>query len=154
MWKIFKPFEQLCVIVVTMAIFQLLITILLYFGGYHFHASYGFYGNSQEDAMECRRGWDWIPSVTWQFIWSWIIGPYYLVKSKHISDTHYWRIQIVISIAACLPGTPMWLIFLYIHNDNTQNVQTWLVAAFWYCAAESMGCSTLIMFLGSYQEYL
>ena len=99
-WKVLKPFEGLTLAVIVFAVIQLLVTTVLYFGGRHYHSTFGFYGNPNANPLQCRRGLDWIPSVAWQFIWCWVIGPYYLIKTRKIEDTHYWRIQTITSIIA------------------------------------------------------
>ncbi|KAJ9654133.1 hypothetical protein H2201_009047 [Coniosporium apollinis] len=124
--------ERVFVLVVFGTIFEFFATVVLYFGGYQFHPSYGFYGNPNATPLQCRKGWEWVPSVGWQFFWSWIVGPYMLWKVRKIKDTHYWKVQTVAAIIAGMPGTPLWLIFLYVWTPQTQVIQAWLIPAFWF----------------------
>lgn len=61
----------------------------------------------------CRKGLEWIPSSIWQLWWSCFYGPYLLYKVRNIKDLHYWRLQIVFSVIAGFPGSPLWLAALY-----------------------------------------
>jgi hypothetical protein len=59
--------------------------------------------------MACRRGWEWWPSIAWQFAWSWLYAPYLLIKVRKIDDTHGWRLQ---TIVCCLAGYGLFLLFV------------------------------------------
>lgn len=71
-----------------------------------------------------------VPSVLWQFLWSWGFGPYVLWKTRKIQDTHYWSISTRLSVLAGLPGTPMWLAFLY--SSRFDNFNSYWPAAMWF----------------------
>ncbi|KAK5048068.1 hypothetical protein LTR84_006258 [Exophiala bonariae] len=73
------------------------------------------FGNSQSAAenLQCRRGWEWWPSIAWQLFWAWIYAPILLWRVRNIRDVHGWRSQTVVCIVAGLPASPMWLIALY-----------------------------------------
>ncbi|ETN37755.1 uncharacterized protein HMPREF1541_07378 [Cyphellophora europaea CBS 101466] len=68
----------------------------------------------REQASQCRKGWEWWPSIAWQFAWSWIYAPYLLYKVRSIKDTHGWRLQTACTCIAGLPASPMWLAALYL----------------------------------------
>ncbi|GJP87291.1 integral membrane protein [Aspergillus niger] len=63
--------------------------------------------------------------------WSWIVGPVVLWKSRHIHDTHGWRVQTIGCVIANLPATPMWLIALHVPAMEPVN-QYWLPPQ-WIC---------------------
>ncbi|KAI2813549.1 hypothetical protein CBS115989_9361 [Aspergillus niger] len=71
------------------------------------------------------------PGVFGQVFWSWIVGPVVLWKSRHIHDTHGWRVQTIGCVIANLPATPMWLIALHVPAMEPVN-QYWLPPQ-WIC---------------------
>ncbi|KAJ3453323.1 hypothetical protein MRS44_017570 [Fusarium solani] len=78
--------------------FQLFLTIFMFLISRKFHPSFGIPGTEvtgTEDYQKSQmgRGWEWWPSVFWQFFWAWIVAPYIL-----------WNLH----------ATPMWLIALYV----------------------------------------
>ena len=76
---------------------QIIVTTILYFGSYRFHASYGFF-SEHVNPWKCRRGLEWIPTVFWQAIWTFFVGPYVLFKTRNIHDIHYWALQTRLAI--------------------------------------------------------
>ncbi|KAK7955075.1 hypothetical protein PG988_015769 [Apiospora saccharicola] len=105
---------------------QLALTFLIYFGSEMFHPSYGFFhlqvpGTEQQRATLCFTGWEWWLSIVWQFFWAWFYAPYTLWKTRHIHDTHGWRIQTICCCIAGLPASPMWLIGLYVPQMEPVN---------------------------------
>lgn len=44
--------------------------------------------------FKCLTSHRW-PGVLAQFVWSWIIAPYVLWKSRNIQDTQGWRVQTI-----------------------------------------------------------
>ncbi|KAL8721584.1 MAG: hypothetical protein Q9225_001748 [Loekoesia sp. 1 TL-2023] len=60
---------------------------------------YGVVSHHTSPAM-CRRGWEWIPSVVWQFLWNYFFGPYLLWKIRMIRDIYHWRLQTIIAVVA------------------------------------------------------
>ncbi|KAH6651374.1 hypothetical protein F5144DRAFT_480637 [Chaetomium tenue] len=99
---------------------QLLVVIIIYMISRKFHSDFGIpgtevYGSSpMEIAMKQGRGWEWWPSIVWQFVWAWIVAPIILWQSRHIHDTHGWQLQTMACCIAGLPAAPMWLIALYV----------------------------------------
>lgn len=67
-----------------------------------------------EIAIQQGRGWEWWPSLFWQFLWAWIVAPIILWRSRGIKDTHGWQLQTIACCIAGLPAAPMWLIALYV----------------------------------------
>ncbi|RMZ79954.1 hypothetical protein DV738_g3009, partial [Chaetothyriales sp. CBS 135597] len=62
---------------------------------------------------ECRKGWEWWPSIAWQLAWTWLYAPYLLWKVRGINDVHGWRVQTLVCCLAGLPASPLWLLALY-----------------------------------------
>ncbi|KAG6033340.1 hypothetical protein E4U41_006932 [Claviceps citrina] len=80
--------------------FQLLLTILMYLISRKFHHGWGLpgtavHGTDMEQKTEMGRGWEWWPGIFWQFVWAWLVAPYILWRSRHIHDTHGWRVQTI-----------------------------------------------------------
>ncbi|SPQ17616.1 6647b2b8-ff0e-429a-a269-2ca5ddaec8df [Thermothielavioides terrestris] len=99
---------------------QLLIVIIIYMVSRKFHPDFGVPGtevtgkSAAEIAMKQGRGWEWWPSIVWQFVWAWIVAPIVLWRSRGIRDTHGWQRQTIACCIAGLPAAPMWLIALYV----------------------------------------
>ncbi|KAJ6120644.1 hypothetical protein N7523_004924 [Penicillium sp. IBT 18751x] len=98
---------------------QVFLTILMYLISRKWHSSWGIPGTEvtgtiMEQKSEQGRGWEWWPSVAWQFFWSWVFAPYILWQSRNIHDTQGWRTQTIGCAIAMLPATPLWLIGLYV----------------------------------------
>ncbi|KAH6853119.1 hypothetical protein B0I37DRAFT_358579 [Chaetomium sp. MPI-CAGE-AT-0009] len=99
---------------------QLFVVIIIYMISRKFHSDFGIpgtevYGSSpMEIAMKQGRGWEWWPSIVWQFVWAWIVAPIILWQSRGIHDTHGWQRQTMACCIAGLPAAPMWLIALYV----------------------------------------
>lgn len=149
-WKQLSTVRRTYVGILLGLALQLLITVFLFFGSHIFHKAYGLWGEYGNTAR-CRRGVEWIPSVFWQFLWSAIFGPYILFRTLHIHDTHYWALQTKLAILAwyvpphscrwssanrlsccSLPGTPLWLAFLYTTTPAVARVNKYFVPAGWF----------------------
>ncbi|KAL8838904.1 MAG: hypothetical protein Q9170_001941 [Blastenia crenularia] len=78
----------------------------------------------------CRRGWEWAPSVIWQFLWNFFFGPYLLWKIRMIRDIYHWRLQTIIAVVAGVPGTPLWLAAVY--TDKFGPVNKYWLPAMWF----------------------
>ncbi|KAH6889424.1 hypothetical protein B0T10DRAFT_513920 [Thelonectria olida] len=99
--------------------FQFVLTIVMYLVSRKFHKSFGVPGTEVTGTEEQKkssqgRGWEWWPSVFWQFFWAWIIAPVILWKARGIHDTQGWRFQTIACCLANLHATPMWLVALYV----------------------------------------
>ncbi|KAH6633852.1 hypothetical protein B0J18DRAFT_514 [Chaetomium sp. MPI-SDFR-AT-0129] len=98
---------------------QLLVVVIIYMISRKFHSDFGIPGTEVtgstplEIAMQQGRGWEWWPSIVWQFIWAWIVAPIILWRSRGIHDTHGWQKQTIACCIAGLPAAPMWLIAIY-----------------------------------------
>ncbi|KAK0735250.1 hypothetical protein B0T26DRAFT_633161 [Lasiosphaeria miniovina] len=116
---------------------QLFVVVLFYMMSRKFHADFGVPGTEApgntpaEISMHQGRGWEWIPSLFWQFLWAWVFAPIILWKSRGIHDTHGWRLQTVVCCIAGLPAAPMWLIALYVPAMAPVNV--YFVPPQWIC---------------------
>ncbi|TLD27686.1 hypothetical protein E2P81_ATG10974 [Venturia nashicola] len=112
-------------------IVQLIVALIIFGGSRKFHASYGFFNEWVADDR-CRVGMEWGPSVVWQFLWSSVFGPYVLLRTRDIRDTHYWALQTRMAVIAGLPGTPLWLAFIYTHNPNLIQINKYFKPAGWF----------------------
>lgn len=99
---------------------QFILTIIMWCLSKKFHPSWGVAGTEVHPGSEEYRksqvgkGWEWWPSVFWQFLWAWIVAPYILWQARGVNDTQGWRVQTVACCIANLHATPMWLIALYV----------------------------------------
>ncbi|KAI8265426.1 hypothetical protein K4K58_011247 [Colletotrichum sp. SAR11_239] len=84
---------------------QACLTIGMWLACKKYHPTFGIPGteirgsNVMEQLVDLGRGWEWWPTVAWQFLWSWIIAPTMLWKAWGIRDTMAWRTQ---TIGCCL----------------------------------------------------
>ncbi|PSN74900.1 hypothetical protein BS50DRAFT_540537 [Corynespora cassiicola Philippines] len=112
-------------------IISLLPALILFFGSRRFHASYGFFG-PEVDALHCRRGPEWIPSILVQLFWTAIVGPWILWKIRRVNDVHYWAWQTRLAIFAGLPGTPLWMTFTYANVPGMVSINKFFAPAGWF----------------------
>ncbi|KAF2265181.1 hypothetical protein CC78DRAFT_208083 [Lojkania enalia] len=106
-------------------------TIILFFASRRFHASYGVFG-PVVDAISCRRGPEWVPSIFIQLFWTAIVGPWILWKIRRINDVHYWAWQTRLAIIAGLPGTPLWMAFTYSNMPAIYSINRYFAPAGWF----------------------
>ncbi|OAA44150.1 Regulator of G protein signaling superfamily [Metarhizium rileyi] len=116
--------------------FQLFLTILMWTISQKFHSGWGIpgtevSGTEMEQKMKMGRGWEWWPSIFWQFVWAWVVAPYILWKSRSINDTHGWRTQTIGCAVAGLHATPMWLVALYV--PAMEPINKYFVPPQWIC---------------------
>ncbi|KAK3328794.1 hypothetical protein B0H66DRAFT_1439 [Apodospora peruviana] len=101
-------------------VMQLIVVVVIFMISRKFHPSFGIPGTEvtgttpQEIFVQQGRGWEWWPSLFWQFLWAWVIAPVILWQSRGIHDTHGWQLQTIACCIAGLPAAPMWLIALYV----------------------------------------
>ncbi|GFP54450.1 hypothetical protein TASIC1_0004007400 [Trichoderma asperellum] len=105
--------------------FQLFMAVFMYLISRKWHSSWGIpgtevSGTEMEQKVEMGRGWEWTPSIFWQFFWAWIVAPLTLWRARDIHDTQGWRTQTILLHAA-----PMWLIALYVPGMEVIN-QYWI----------------------------
>ncbi|KAE8833111.1 hypothetical protein CFE70_004161 [Pyrenophora teres f. teres 0-1] len=105
--------------------------ILLFFGSRRFHAGYGFFGQPA-DFHQCRRGFEWIPSIIVQLFWTMLVGPWILWKIRDIKDVHSWAWQTRLAIIAGLPGTPLWIAFTYSNWGGVNLINHFFAPAGWF----------------------
>lgn len=91
-------------------------------------SSYGAVSHAKGQAL-CRKSPEWTPSAFWQLAWSWVYGPYLLLRVRDIHDIHYWRLQIICSVISGLPGTPLWLAAVF--STGFHSVNRWWVPPMW-----------------------
>ncbi|RDI83204.1 hypothetical protein Vi05172_g6929 [Venturia inaequalis] len=131
-WARHRTIEQRTYdLIVVGVIVQLVVAAIIFGGSRKFHPSYGFFGQWVTDD-QCRLGTEWVPSVMWQFLWASVFGPYILLRTRDIRDTHYWALQTRMAIIAGLPGTPLWLAFIYTRNKNLIQINRYLKPAGWF----------------------
>ncbi|KAF7562153.1 hypothetical protein G7046_g1995 [Stylonectria norvegica] len=99
--------------------FQLCLTVFMFLISRKFHHSFGIpgtetTGTDTHQKSQMSRGWEWWPSVFWQFFWAWIVAPVILWQARGIRDTQGWRVQTIACSLASLHATPMWLVALYV----------------------------------------
>ncbi|KAI9773048.1 MAG: hypothetical protein M1840_008168 [Geoglossum simile] len=93
---------------------------------------------------KCRTGWEWLPSILWQFLWAWGIGPFVLFKIRHIKDIHMWRLQTSLCIISGLPGSPLWMASVY--SPAFASVGKYWPPAVWFAPGLMMMESVSIFF--------
>ncbi|KAF4969839.1 hypothetical protein FSARC_2997 [Fusarium sarcochroum] len=119
----FKSLDYSKKILVTVGcgmVIQIILTFIMWCLSRKFHASWGLVGTEVHPGSEeykksqMGKGWEWWPSVFWQFFWAWIVAPYILWQSRGINDTQGWRTQTIACCIANLHATPLWLIAMYV----------------------------------------
>ncbi|KFA64871.1 hypothetical protein S40285_02848 [Stachybotrys chlorohalonatus IBT 40285] len=118
--------RRVLLLVGTGMLFQFLLTLVMFLVSRKFHPSFGIPGTEvtgtpAEQRAEAGRGWEWWPSVFWQFFWAWLVAPFILWKARKLNDTQGWRTQTIACCIANLHATPMWLVGLYIPEMATVN---------------------------------
>ncbi|KAF4985634.1 hypothetical protein FGRMN_11144 [Fusarium graminum] len=107
---------------------QFTLTIVMWCISRKFHPSWGVVGTEvhpgtkEYEKSQVGKGWEWWPSVVWQFLWAWIVAPYVLWHSRGVNDTQGWRTQTIACCIANLHATPMWLVALYVPAMEPVNV--------------------------------
>ncbi|KAI6351176.1 hypothetical protein MCOR25_010093 [Pyricularia grisea] len=135
-WKLEYERRIVVVVCVGMAL-QFLLLVTMYLLSRKYHPSFGIPGtevtttNPLERIMQLYSGWEWWPSILWQFFWAWIVAPYILYKSRGIKDTLGWRVQTIACCIAGLPATPLWLAALYLPSFAAVN--RYFIPPQWIC---------------------
>ncbi|KAJ5683631.1 hypothetical protein N7462_006796 [Penicillium macrosclerotiorum] len=112
------------------------LSVLTYLISRKWHSSWGIPGTEVHGAKMAQlaaegQGWEWCPSVIWQFFWSWVVAPVVLWKSRNIHDTQGWRTQTICCAISNLHATPMWLIALYV--PGMEPVNKYWIPPQWIC---------------------
>merc|ERR1712000_15388 len=110
--------------------FQLFLTFFMFIISKKFHPSFGIdgtetHGTAAEKAAAAKVGWEWWPSVFWQFLWAWVVAPIILWRARNLHDSLGWRVQTIGCCLAGLHATPMWLVALYVPEMAVVN-QYWI----------------------------
>ncbi|EHK44472.1 putative GPCR GprK-type [Trichoderma atroviride IMI 206040] len=110
--------------------FQLFMAIFMYLISRKWHSSWGIpgtevHGTEMEQKVEMGRGWEWTPSILWQFFWAWIVAPLTLWRARDIHDTQGWRTQTILCAVSSFHASPMWLFALYFPDMEKVN-QYWI----------------------------
>ncbi|KAF2274769.1 uncharacterized protein EI97DRAFT_99695 [Westerdykella ornata] len=119
--------------------------IILFFWSRRFHPSYGLFGPSFVDRVQCRRGPEWIPSILMQFVWTAAVGPWILWKIRKVDDVHSWAWQTRLAILAGLPGTPLWMAFTYSKIPAVLATNQYFPPAGWFLLCLLMCQQVLIL---------
>ncbi|KAJ5181993.1 hypothetical protein N7449_012140 [Penicillium cf. viridicatum] len=127
---------------------QLLVSLSIFLASRKFHGFGTF--SEHVSAAECRRGPEWIPSILWQLLWSWVCAPYVLWRIRNIHDIHHWRLQITCCLIAALPGSPMWFAALYSTTDTWAVINRYWVPALWF-APGIMAMEAVTIFFPCYE---
>ncbi|KAI9152119.1 hypothetical protein HJFPF1_09343 [Paramyrothecium foliicola] len=114
-----KYTKRMLVLVGSGMVIQVLLTVIMFLVSRKFHPSFGIpgtelYGSPTEQKTNGVRGWEWWPSVFWQFLWAWVIAPIVLWRARKLHDTQGWRTQTIACCLSNLHATPMWLVALYV----------------------------------------
>ncbi|OAX81819.1 hypothetical protein ACJ72_03842 [Emergomyces africanus] len=109
---------------------EICLSLFVYFGSKKFH-SYGLWSQF-ENSLQCRQGVEWLPTIIWQFFWSWIFAPCVLFKIRNIRDVHCWRLQTTLCIVSGLIALPMWLGSLYSPNLEYRQINIYWAPPLWY----------------------
>ncbi|EPS29448.1 hypothetical protein PDE_04397 [Penicillium oxalicum 114-2] len=117
-------------------IVQIFLTVLMYLISRKWHSSWGIPGTEVHGSPMAQKaaqgsGWEWWPGVFWQFVWSWVVAPIVLWKSRNIRDTQGWRLQTIGCALGSLHATPMWLIALYV--PGMAPVNRYFIPPQWIC---------------------
>ncbi|KAJ3490253.1 hypothetical protein NLG97_g5823 [Lecanicillium saksenae] len=109
-------------------VIQVLLTVACWFAVKKYHPTYGLPGTEMksttlpEQVAELGRGWEWWPSLVWQFIWTWIVAPVLIYRAWGIRDTLGWRTQTIGCCLSSLHATPMFLIASYVPAFDKVNM--------------------------------
>ncbi|KAH8841459.1 hypothetical protein MCOR27_001775 [Pyricularia oryzae] len=137
-WRLEYERRIVVVVCVGMAL-QFLLLVTMYLLSRKYHPSFGIPGtevtttNPMERLMQLYSGWEWWPSILWQFFWAWLVAPYILFKSRGIKDTLGWRVQTIACCIAGLPATPLWLAALYLPAFGPVN--QYFIPPQWICVS-------------------
>ncbi|KZM22623.1 uncharacterized protein EKO05_0009652 [Ascochyta rabiei] len=137
-------------------VFQVILTIGMWAACRKYHPGFGIAGTEikgeslQEQAINLGRGWEWWPSVVWQFVWTWMVAPFLIWSAWDIRDTLGWRMQ---TIGACISGlhaTPMFLVASYSSVFYTSGINTYFPPSQWI-HLNTMFIEIFTVFVPAYQ---
>ncbi|KAK2009689.1 integral membrane protein [Colletotrichum eremochloae] len=99
---------------------QCLLTAGMWVACKKYHPTFGIPGTEirgktlPEQLIDLGRGWEWWPTIIWQFVWTWVVAPILIWRAWGIRDTMGWRTQTVGCCLSSLHATPMFLIASYV----------------------------------------
>ncbi|KAI1623366.1 hypothetical protein EDD37DRAFT_592989 [Exophiala viscosa] len=130
-WQSLRDVQKSYLLVGYGMLIQLVITAVLYATTPTLQNDYTSYGPVTHDKGQalCRKSPQWIPSAFWQLAWAWLYGPYILFSVRNIHDTHYWRLQVIVSVISGLSGTPLWLAAVF--STAFVHINPWFVPPMW-----------------------
>jgi len=88
-------------------LFQVAVTVGTWLACRKYHPTFGVvgtglrHGTVDEQMWWLNQGWEWWPTIAWQFLWTWILAPIMIIRAWHIEDTLGWRTQ---TIGCCIAG--------------------------------------------------
>jgi hypothetical protein len=106
-WRSAKAENKVFILIGVAMVFQIILTTAMWLLCSKYHPGYGLPGTEitgatlPEQLIDLGRGWEWWPSVLWQFAWTWMVAPFLIWRAWDIRDTLGWRTQ---TIGACLSG--------------------------------------------------
>lgn len=106
-WRSVKQNNKVFVLIGIGMVFQVLLTIGMWAACSKYHPGWGIAGTEitgatlPEQIIDLGRGWEWWPTVVWQFVWTWMVAPFLIWRAWGICDTLGWRTQ---TIGACVSG--------------------------------------------------
>ncbi|PGH11784.1 hypothetical protein AJ79_04685 [Helicocarpus griseus UAMH5409] len=103
---------------------------VVYYGSKKFHG-YGLW-SKYENRLQCRQGLEWLPTIIWQFFWSWIFAPCVLFRIRKIRDVHCWRLQTSLCIVSGFIALPMWLGALYSPWSDYRKMNIYWSPQLWF----------------------
>ncbi|KAF4963054.1 hypothetical protein FSARC_8906 [Fusarium sarcochroum] len=101
-------------------IIQVFLTVGMWLACRKYHPAFGIPGTElrgatlPEQLLDMSRGWEWWPSLLWQFIWAWIVAPIMIWRAWGIRDTMGWRTQTIGCCISNLHAAPMYLVASYV----------------------------------------
>ncbi|KXJ88362.1 GPCR, GprK-type [Microdochium bolleyi] len=112
--------NRILLYIATGMVVQVLLTVGMWLACRKYHPTFGLPGTElkgetlPEQLIHLGRGWEWWPSVLWQFVWTWIVAPMLIWRAWGIHDTLGWRFQTIGCCLSNLHATPMFLISTYV----------------------------------------
>ncbi|EFQ33823.1 integral membrane protein [Colletotrichum graminicola] len=107
---------------------QCLLTTGMWLACKKYHPTFGLPGTEirgetlPEQLIELGRGWEWWPTIIWQFVWTWALAPTLIWRAWSVRDTMGWRTQTVGCCLSSLHATLMFLIASYVPAFNKINM--------------------------------
>jgi hypothetical protein len=155
-WRSIKAENKVLVLIGVAMVCQVALTTGMWIACEKYHPGLGVPGTEitgatlPEQLIDLGRGWEWWPSVLWQFVWMWMVAPFLIWRAWGIHDTLGWRTQ---TIGACLSGlhaTPMFLIASYCSVFYTSGINSYFPPSQWI-HLNTMFIEVFTVFIPAYQ---